>query len=66
MSEREEFTLDDDFSSDGEEDLDKFIVNGDRRPKPGRKVPQAAWSKVEDALAARRLARELRDDYEID
>lgn len=66
MSERDDFSLDDDFTSDGDEDLDKFIVSGDRRPKPGRKVPQAAWSKVEDALAERRLARELRDEYDID
>lgn len=66
MSQRDEFSLDDDFTSDGDEDLDKFIVSGDRRPKPGRKVPQAAWSKVEDALAERRLARELRDEYDID
>lgn len=66
MSERGEFTLDDDFAADGEEDLDKFIVVGDRRPKPGRKVPQAAWSKVEDVLAERRLERELKDDYDFD
>jgi hypothetical protein len=66
MSEREEFSLDDDFDSDGEEDLDKIIVVGDRRPKPGRKSPQAAWSKLEDVLAERRLARELKDDYDVD
>ncbi|HSF79381.1 MAG TPA: hypothetical protein VLA38_12255 [Steroidobacteraceae bacterium] len=66
MSEREEFSLDDDFDSDGEEDLDKLIVVGDRRPKPGRKSPQAAWSKLEDVLAERRLARELKDDYDVD
>lgn len=66
MSERDEFSLDDDFAADGEEDLDKFIVVGERRPKPGRKVPQAAWSRVEDVLAERRLQRELKDDYDID
>ena len=66
MSEREEFSLDDDFDSDGEEDLDKIIVVGDRRPKPGRKSPQAAWSKLEDVLAERRLARELNQDYDVD
>ena len=66
MSEREEFSLDDDFDSDGEEDLDKLIVVGDRRPKPGRKSPQAAWSKLEDVLAERRLTRELKDDYDVD
>ena len=66
MSERDEFTLDDDFEADGEQDLDKFIVVGDRRPKPGRKTPRAAWSQLEDVLAERRLARELTDDYGTD
>lgn len=66
MSERDEFSLDDDFAADGEEDLDKFIVVGDRRPKPGKKTPQAAWSRVEDALADRRLERELEDYYGLD
>jgi hypothetical protein len=66
MSEREDFNLDDDFDADGGEDLDKFIVVGDRRPKPGRKGPQAAWSRVEDVLAERRLARELDDEYGFD
>jgi hypothetical protein len=66
MSERDEFSLDDDFAAEGEEDLDKFIVVGDRRPKPGRKSPQAAWSKVEDVMAERRLERELKDYYDVD
>jgi len=66
MSERDEFSLDDDFAAEGEEDLDKFIVVGDRRPKPGRKSPQAAWSKVEDVMADRRLERELKDYYDLD
>lgn len=66
MSERDEFNLDDDYDGDGEEDLDKIIVVGDRRPKPGRKTPQAAWSRVEDMLAERRLARELQDDYGLE
>jgi hypothetical protein len=66
MSQREEFSLDDSYDADGEEDLDKFIVAGERRPKPGRKTPQAAWSRVEDVLAERRLARELDSDYDFD
>jgi hypothetical protein len=66
MSEREEFSLDDDFDSEEEDDVDKFIVVGDRRPKPGRKSLQAAWSKLEDVLAERRLARELKDEYDVD
>ena len=39
MSQREEFSLDDSYDADGEEDLDKFIVAGERRPKAGRKTP---------------------------
>ncbi len=66
MSESDAFNLDDDFDTDGEDNLDKFIVAGDRRPKPGRRGPQAAWSRVEDVLAERRLARELDDDYGLD
>jgi hypothetical protein len=66
MSQREEFSLDDSYDADGEEDLDKFIVVGERRPKAGRKTPQAAWSRVEDVLAERRLARELDSDYDLD
>jgi hypothetical protein len=66
MSQREEFSLDDSYDADGEEDLDKFIVAGERRPKAGRKTPQAAWSRVEDVLAERRLARELDSDYDLD
>ena len=66
MSERDGFSLDEDFAADGEDDLEKIIVVGERRPKPGRKVPQAAWSRVEDVLAERRLARELQDDFNFD
>jgi hypothetical protein len=66
MSERNEFSLDDDFGAETEVDVDKFIVVGDRRPKPGRKAPQAAWSKVEDVLAERRLERELKDYFDVD
>lgn len=61
MSEREEFSLDDEYESGGEEDLDKLLVGVERRPKPGRRVQQAAWSRVEDVLAEKRLKRELSD-----
>ena len=66
MSERDDFDTDDDFADEGDEDVDKFIVAGGRRPKPGRKVPQAAWSRVEDVLAERRLQRELENEYDLD
>lgn len=61
MSAREEFSLDDEFESAGEEDLDKLLVGVERRPKPGRRTQQAAWSRVEDMLEEKRLKRELSD-----
>ncbi len=66
MSERDEFTLEDAFEAEAEDDLDKLIVVPGGRPKPGRRSPQAAWSRLEDVLNERRLKRELTDDYEID
>lgn len=66
MSETDEFSLDDDFSAEVEEDLDKLIVVQNRRPKPGRKVDQAAWSRLEDVLDERRLKRELNDYSDLE
>ncbi|MFO1377462.1 MAG: hypothetical protein U1F14_10705 [Steroidobacteraceae bacterium] len=55
------FDLDEDFLS-GDEDAqaaDRFL---DKRVKPGAsKKGQAAWSRLEDLLAERRLERELRE-----
>jgi hypothetical protein len=71
MKERndESFDLEDEFlgesSAESDGDLDKLIVV-ERRPKgPRRPVQQSAWSKVEDALAERRLKREL-SEYDPD
>lgn len=71
MKERndESFDLEDEFlgesSAEPDGDLDKLIVV-ERRPKgPRRPVQQSAWSKVEDALAERRLKREL-SEYDPD
>lgn len=66
MSETDEFSLDDDFSAEVEDDLDKLIVVPNKRPKPGRKAAQAAWSRLEDALAERRLKRELNDYTDLE
>jgi hypothetical protein len=56
----EPFDLDDDFVAGGEEeDYDRF----DRR-KQAVKKGKAAWSKLEDVLAEKRLQKELRDYYE--
>lgn len=66
MVERDDdhFDLDDDFvaeSNEEEQHFDRFI---DRRPRPDKnaaKKGKAAWSKLEDVLAERRLQRELKD-----
>jgi hypothetical protein len=59
------FDLDDDFvaeSSDEDTQFERYI---DRRPRPDKggavKKGKAAWSKLEDVLAERRLQKELKD-----
>lgn len=60
------FDLDEDFVAESEEsqDYDKFI---ERRPRPAAsssnaaKKGKAAWSKLEDVLAEKRLQKELED-----
>jgi hypothetical protein len=62
------FDLDDDFvaESDESQDIDKFIDRGARaRPSSNSSVKKgkAAWSKLEDVLAERRLQKEL-DEFD--
>ena len=68
------FDLDDDFvaETDESQDIDKFIGGGgggERRARPSSnsavKKGKAAWSKLEDVLAERRLQKEL-EDFEED
>jgi hypothetical protein len=61
----EHFDLDEDFVAAGaeEEDYDRFIERVDRR-KQAVKKGKAAWSKLEDVLAEKRLQKELKDIYE--
>jgi len=61
------FDLDDDFvaETDESQDIDKFIGT-ERRARPSSsnaavKKGKAAWSKLEDVLAERRLQKELED-----
>jgi len=66
----EHFDLDDEFVAESEEshDYDKFIDRVDRRVRPSSnatKKGKAAWSKLEDVLAERRLQKEL-EDFEND
>ncbi len=70
MSERanEHFDIDDEFLGDSEEtqEFEPLLERAERRPKapPPGKRGKAAWSRVEDVLADRQLARELRDTFE--
>lgn len=60
------FDLDDEFVAESDEvqNYDRFIEPG-RRARPNAaaaaKKGKAAWSKLEDVLAERRLQRELKD-----
>jgi hypothetical protein len=64
MERDEHFELDEEFLADAdsdEPDYDRLIDRVDRKKvQPGKKG-KAAWSKLEDVLAERRLKRELED-----
>jgi hypothetical protein len=60
----EHFDIDEEFAAGTEEvDYDRFIERVDRR-KPVVKRGKAAWSKLEDVLAEKRLQKELKDFFE--
>jgi len=59
------FDLDDEFVAGAEEeDYDRFIDRVDRRKQAAVKRGKAAWSKLEDVLAEKRLAKALKDVYD--
>ena len=62
----EHFDLDDEFvAGAAEENYDRFIDRVDRRKQAAAvKKGKAAWSKLEDVLAEKRLQKELKDFYE--
>lgn len=62
----EHFDLDEEFVAGTEdEDYDRFIDRADRRKQPAAvKRGKAAWSKLEDVLAEKRLQKELKDVYD--
>lgn len=71
MSERdsERFDLDDEFLAEQEDssDYEQVLDRVDKRSRDkGKKVGKAAWSKLEEVLAERKLKRDLSDydDYE--
>jgi hypothetical protein len=62
----EHFDLDEEFVAGAEEDdYDRFIDRVDRRKQAvAVKKGKAAWSKLEDVLAEKRLQKELKDFFE--
>jgi len=60
------FDIDDEFvaSSDDETDYDRLMERAERRARavnPTVKKGKAAWSKLEDVLAEKRLQKQLQD-----
>ena len=73
MSERdnESFDLDEEFLAEAEDntDYDRILDKVDRRVRaqPGTpKRGKAAWSRLEEVLADRRLEKDLKDTFEED
>ena len=72
MSDRdnEGFDLDDEFLGAHEDntDYDRLLQGVEKRvrPQPGVKRGKAAWSRLEEKLAERRLEKELKDSFDDD
>ena len=69
MSERdnESFDLDDEFLSGPVEDgtdYDRILDRVDKRVRTQGKRGKAAWSKLEEVLADRKLEKDLRDTFD--
>lgn len=70
MTERdtERFDIDDDFLVESEDtnDYDRMLDKVDKRARGTVKKGKAAWSKLEEVLADRKLERELQDYDDLD
>jgi hypothetical protein len=70
MSERdnESFDLDEEFSVETEDstDYDGLLARVDKRVRAQGKRGKAAWSRLEEVLADRKLEKDLRDVSEDD
>ena len=70
MSERDNgsFDLDDEFLTPPEDgtDYDRLLDRVDKRVRTQGKRGKAAWSRLEEVLAERKLEKELRDIFEDD
>jgi hypothetical protein len=70
MSERENerFDLDEEYLVESEDstDYDGLLARVDKRVRAQGKRGKAAWSRLEEVLAERKLEKELRDIFEED
>jgi hypothetical protein len=64
----ESFDIDDEFVSEPEEpsDYDRMLDRVDRRARNQGKRGKAAWSRLEEVLADRKLEKDLRDVFDDD
>ena len=67
MSERdsENFDIDEEFVAESEDstDYDGLLARADKRARTQGKKGKAAWSKLEEVLADRKLEKDLRDVF---
>jgi len=70
MSERdhESFDLDEEFLGNTEDstDYDRLLQGVDKRSRTQPKRGKAAWSRLEEVLADRKLEKDLKDVYEVE
>ena len=70
MSERdnESFDIDEEFVAEAEDstDYDGLLARVDKRVRNQGKKGKAAWSRLEEVLADRKLEKDLRDIFEDD
>jgi hypothetical protein len=70
MSERdnESFDIDEEFVAETEDstDYDGLLARVDKRVRNQGKKGKAAWSRLEEVLADRKLEKDLRDIFEDD
>jgi hypothetical protein len=68
MSERdsENFDIDEEFVAESEDstDYDGILAKVDKRVRTQGKRGKAAWSKLEEVLADRKLEKDLRDIFD--
>jgi hypothetical protein len=64
--ENESFDLDEEFVVESEDstDYDGMLAKVDKRARAAGKRGKAAWSRLEEVLADRKLEKDLRDVFE--